>query len=232
MSSAPVLWSFIAHAGIVVKSVMLLLTTISIISWTLIIQKFFFLRQTKATAEKFEKTLWSELNINTLEKFNTKRKISCGLAQIFHAGLIEFNHLFNRNAEKGQALEGSTRAMNVAQAKELEQLEHNLSFLATVGSISPYIGLFGTVWGIMTAFTALGNAQQLTISMVAPGIAEALIATAIGLFTAIPAVIAYNRYTYQVDQILQRYESFQERLINLFHRKIHAHHTQVYERSL
>lgn len=232
MSSSPALWSFIAHAGIVVKTVMLLLTATSIISWTLIIQKFFFLRHAKATAEKFEKTLWSELNVNTLEKYNSKRKITSGLARIFQAGLIEFNHLFHRSTEKSQVLEGAERAMKVAQAKEIEPLEQNLPFLATVGSTSPYVGLFGTVWGIMTAFTALGGAQQLTIAMVAPGIAEALIATAIGLFTAIPAVIAYNRFNYEVDRILQRYETFQERFINLLHRKLHAHHSPSYEKSL
>lgn len=225
MSSSPALWSFIAHAGIVVKTVMLILTATSIISWTIILQKFFFLRKARATAEKFEKTLWSEIHVNTLEKFNTKRKMNCGLVRIFHAGLNEFNHLFPRSASKANVLEGSERAMKVAQAKEIEQLEQNLPFLATVGSTSPYVGLFGTVWGIMTAFTALGGAQQVTIAMVAPGIAEALIATAIGLFTAIPAVIAYNRYSNEVDRIIHRYETFQERFTNLLHRKVHTHHT-------
>ncbi len=223
MSSSPALWSFIANAGIVVKAVMLILTATSIIAWTMILQKFFFLRQTQKLSEKFEKVLWSEINMHTLDKFNIKRKASCGLIRIFHAGLNEFNYLIHQSPSKSTVLEGSDRAMRVAQAKEIEQLEQNLSFLATVGSTSPYIGLFGTVWGIMTAFTALGGAQQVTIAMVAPGIAEALIATAIGLFTAIPAVIAYNRFTHEVERIIHRYETFQERFKNLLHRKIHTH---------
>jgi biopolymer transport protein TolQ len=226
MSSSPALWSFIAHAGIVVKAVMLLLVATSIASWTVIFQKFFFLKQIKLASEKFERIVWAELNVNNIEKYNLKKKINCGLVRIFYAGLNEFNHLFTRGTSKTNILEGSERAMRVIQAKEIEQLEQNLPFLATVGSTSPYVGLFGTVWGIMTAFTALGSAQQVTIGMVAPGIAEALIATAIGLFTAIPAVIAYNRYNHEVDQINHRYNTFQERFINLLHRKIYTHHEQ------
>jgi biopolymer transport protein TolQ len=222
--SSPALWTFIAHASPMVKAVMLILVCISIASWTFIFQKFFLLKQAKNQAKKFEKQFWAE--IDQFDKFNPKRKALCGMSRIFKSGMLEFSHLFYQGISKAQALEGAERAMRATQADELEILEKNLPFLATVGSTSPYIGLFGTVWGIMMAFTALGNAQQVTIAMVAPGIAEALIATAIGLFTAIPAVIAYNRYTHEVSSLIHQYETFQEKFSNLLHRKIY---TKIHE---
>lgn len=221
MASDPSLWSFVANASLVVKMVMLLLSAASIWSWTIIFQRWFFLKEANLAVKKFEEQFWSG---NELHKFyqdlNTRSDNLHGLELIFYAGFSEYTRLSKQPAAKPDAIiKGAERAMRVVLAREIACLELHLSFLATVGSTSPYVGLFGTVWGIMTSFRALGGVQQATISMVAPGISEALIATAMGLFAAIPAVIAYNRYANEVEQLVNIYEIFKEEFSSILHRQ-------------
>ncbi len=213
-------WAFIANADIIVKFVIIILLCASIASWTMIIQRALILRKTKRAARSFEKRFWSgeELDEEDIEAYEQEG----GLGKIFHAGFTEFTKLRKKdNMEAAAIMKNTERAMSIEQERELGALENNISFLATVGSTAPYVGLFGTVWGIMTAFRALGSVQQASISMVAPGISEALIATAIGLFAAIPAVIAYNRFTSNIENIAHTFELFQEKLTNVFHRQVH-----------
>ncbi|MBT8506610.1 protein TolQ [Coxiella-like endosymbiont of Rhipicephalus sanguineus] len=217
----PTLWSFISNDSFVVKLVISLLFLASIASWAIIFQRLLLLLQTRKEIKKFEHLFWSGSNLTTLyhQLAEKKNKLS-STASIFFAGLNEFSRLRQESHPNPEAvLEGTQRAMRIAQRREVDFLERNLNFLATVGSTSPYVGLFGTVWGIMTSFRALGAVQQITISMVAPGISEALIATAAGLFAAIPAVIAYNRFTNELEQITQAYDNFQEEFLILLHRK-------------
>ncbi|MGB6977536.1 MAG: protein TolQ [Gammaproteobacteria bacterium] len=223
MTTDTTLWSYVANAGTVVKIVMLLLILASIISWTFILQRGLFLRAANTNSRRFEDQFWSggDLNKLYLELVQRKDQLS-GLASIFYAGFKEFTRLSQQtNITPEALLKGSQRAMRVAQAREVDQLERHLPFLATVGSTSPYVGLFGTVWGIMTAFHALGAVQQATIAMVAPGISEALIATAMGLFAAIPAVIAYNRYSAGAERLANHYETFQEEFAGILQREGH-----------
>lgn len=209
----PSLWSFISHASPVVKFVMLILMLASVSSWTVIIQRILYFKQLRHAAKQFEDYFWSGKNLHALYQESANDEHRFGLSQIFYVGYSEFQRLLGRHHNH---LDSTQRAMRVATARETEQLEKHLGFLATVGSTSPYIGLFGTVWGIMSAFRALGVSGQSTIAMVAPGIAEALIATAIGLFAAIPAVIAYNRLSNSAEQIATQYENFQEELTTIF----------------
>ena len=220
----PTLWSFISHASFFVKLIISLLFLASIASWTIIFQRVFLLRQTRKEIKKFEQLFWSSTNLTTLyhQLAEKKNKLS-STASIFFAGFNEFSHLQQESHSNPEAiLEGTQRAMLIAQRREVNFLERNLNFLATVSSTSPYVGLFGTVWGIMTSFRALGGIQQVTISMLAPGISEALIATAVGLFAAIPAVIAYNRFTNELEYITQTYDTFQEEFLTLLHRKSYS----------
>lgn len=221
MTTEPSLWSFISNATPVVKFVILILVMASVASWTIIIQRTLYFKQMRTAAKNFEKNFWSCGNLRELfQTLGKKSKELFGLAHIFHSGFSEFQRLHKNTHIKPQAtMDGAQRAMRIASSQEIDELELHLSFLATVGSISPYVGLFGTVWGIMSAFRALGTAGQATIAMVAPGIAEALIATAIGLFAAIPAVIAYNRFTNQLERINNQYEIFQEEVTAIFHRE-------------
>ena len=219
------LLTYFLQAGLVVKCVMVLLVGASIFSWAYILQRGFYLTDLNKAITKFETTFWSGEDLAKLYAEGTKRKGAIeGMEAIFHAGFKEFLR-FRR--QSGIALdtiiENTKRAMRVAQMREQDKLEQRLSFLAIVGSTSPYVGLFGTVWGIMQAFRALANVQQETIAMVAPGIAEALIATALGLFAAIPAVIAYNRFITSVNRLLNRYDAFQEELTNIFIRQSQTH---------
>lgn len=219
--SEPSLWSFIVNAGPIVKIVILLLFTASIWSWTIIFQRFFFLKEANLAIKKFEEQFWSgnELN-NFYQKLNTNSNNLHGLELIFHAGFNEYTRLSKQPMAKPTTIiDGAQRAMRVALAREVARLEQHLSFLATVGSTSPYVGLFGTVWGIMTSFRALGSVQQATIAMVAPGISEALIATAFGLFAAIPAVIFYNKYSSEVERIVNVYDTFKEEFSSILHRQ-------------
>lgn len=209
--SEPSLWSFISNASPVVKFVMLILLLASITSWTIILQRVMYFKQLRKAARLFEDYFWSGTNLSKLYDESSNQSNAFGLERIFLAGFKDFQR--NR-ASTG--LDSTQRAMRVATTQETTRLEKHLGFLATVGSTSPYVGLFGTVWGIMSAFRALGVANQATIAMVAPGIAEALIATAIGLFAAIPAVIAYNRLSNSADHIATTYETFQEELTTLF----------------
>lgn len=223
MTAAPSIWNFIFHASFIVKLVMLLLFLASIASWTLIIQRYLLFRQALREARAFENIFWSGTDLAQLGQKIQHRKNVTGLAGIFHAGYQEYIRLTQQPEITSTAImEGVQRAMRIAQAREIELLEKHLAFLATVGSTSPYVGLFGTVWGIMSSFRMLGNAQQATLAAVATGISEALIATAMGLFAAIPAVIAYNRYSQQLDRLTQHYEIFQEEFSNILHRQIYA----------
>ena len=221
MTGEPSLWSFIINAGFVVKVVIMILLLASIASWAIIIQRALLLKRTRRAAKRFEQRFWSGIELTTLfEQVAAHPEKLAGLDTIFHAGFTEYMRLKQQPGTTPQALmEATQRAMRVAQARETENLERNLAFLATVGSTSPYVGLFGTVWGIMTSFRALGTVQQATIAMVAPGISEALIATAIGLFAAIPAVIAYNRFANDLERITQNYETFQKEFSTILHRE-------------
>ena len=213
---------YFTDAGPVVKFVMLLLLTTSIISWVFIFQRGYFLRFVKSKLKSFEDTFWQTQDLTKLysDLTNKPHKKSAGLEKIFDAGFKEYLTLDNKgDVDLKDQLHGVERAMRIASSKEIEKLEKHLPFLASVGSTTPYIGLFGTVWGIMSAFQALSTVQQASIAMVAPGISEALVATAMGLFAAIPAVLAYNRYASQVEQIINHYEVFQDEFANLLLRQ-------------
>lgn len=220
MTNDATIWSFIANAGPVVKAVMLLLVSASIISWGIIFQRSFLLKKARTSMTAFEGQFWSGADLNQLYNGLDRRKQELtGLESIFFAGFNEFLRLRQRGIHFETLIEGVQRAMRVAHAREHDKLENQLAFLATVGSTSPYVGLFGTVWGIMTSFQALGHVTQATISMVAPGISEALIATAMGLFAAIPAVIAYNRYANIVERLSNQYHTFLEEFTSILHRQ-------------
>lgn len=223
MSTDPSFLHLIINASLVVQLVMLSLLIASLVSWTMIFNKRVMLNKAKRAANQFEEQFWSLEDLSPLyNRISKQRKEAAGMERIFEAGFSEFARLRKQESiDPNAVLEGSQRAMRVALSREIEILETNLSFLATVGSTSPYVGLFGTVWGIMNSFRALGNVQQATISMVAPGISEALIATAMGLFAAIPAVIAYNRYSNDVERLINRYETFSEEFSSILQR--HAH---------
>lgn len=201
------------HAGLVVKSVMLILLSASIISWTLILQRAWFFTKKKQECDEFTHRFWDSNDLSKLyADVDANEQDKEGLAAIFHSGFKEYI----RSRKQGQvSIEPIQRVMQISHTKEAMELGEHLPLFASIGSITPYIGLFGTVWGIMTSLQALGQAQQATISMVAPGISEALVATALGLFTAIPAVIAYNRYSTRANTLLERYDLFQEELVSL-----------------
>ncbi len=207
------IFNYFFQAGLVVKLVMLLLLLASLFSWTLIFQRAWHFRQIQTHYERFSRRFWGSSDLSILfADVDSNVESRLGLAHIFHAGFREFLRVRNIPTLEFEPI---IRVMQIAIAKEAEQLQHHLAWFASIGSISPYIGLFGTVWGIMASLQALGHAQQATISMVAPGISEALVATALGLFTAIPAVIAYNRYSTRANVLLSRYDLFQEELLAL-----------------
>jgi biopolymer transport protein TolQ len=212
MTTAPSLWSFVAHADTVVKTVLIILVMASVFSWTIIWQRSRALKQAKQMMRDFEDTFWSGIDLTDYyRRLQTEGRKSAGLSQVFQAAFKEF--LGRRGSP------GITRAMRATQARYLENLTGRSDWLATIGSISPYVGLFGTVWGIMSAFRSLGLVQQATISMVAPGIAEALIATAIGLLAAIPAVVAHNRFSSQLEGIETGFENFGDELLNILQQR-------------
>lgn len=221
MSADLSLISLFLQASLLVQAVMVLLLVISIISWGQIIAKWRFLKATREEVDAFEDRFWSGIDLVELYKQLTKQPgEASGVAALFEAGFGEFIRLRKQGVQDPMAVvEGTQRSMRGALNREVDELETNLSFLATVGSTSPYIGLFGTVWGIMNSFRALGSVQQATLAMVAPGIAEALIATAMGLFAAIPAVIAYNRFASDVERLVSRYETFLEEFSTLLQRQ-------------
>ena len=220
MSTDLSLITLISEASVLVQLVMLTLLLISLYSWTLIFKKRSEITQAKRDADAFEDKFWSGNELNRLyEDISSRPHSSRGMEGIFEVGFKEFVRLQKSSDDSSFVLEGSQRVMRVALAREIDQLETALPFLATAGSTSPYIGLFGTVWGIMNSFTALGNVQNATLAMVAPGIAEALIATAMGLFAAIPAVIAYNRYANSVERLINRYDTFLEEFSSILQRQ-------------
>lgn len=209
------------QASLLVQAVMLLLVGMSIFSWALIFQRRRVLNFANQQALKFEERFWSGVDLARLYKeVQAKGSKLDGIEHLFHAGFREFARLRgSRGADQQAIISGTQRAMRVAHSREMDRLEKNLSVLATIGSISPYIGLFGTVWGIMNAFIALGEVQQATLQMVAPGIAEALVATAMGLFAAIPAVMAYNRFSYRVELLDNSYVNFAEEFTSILQRQ-------------
>lgn len=215
------LLSLVTEASLLVQLVMLSLLVASVISWTMIFSKHYRLKSALKAANNFEDDFWSGGDMTNLyQQWAGRRKNAEGMAAIFVAGYREFTRLSKKGAvDRADMLDAVHRAMRVALSREIEDLETNLSFLATVGSTSPYVGLFGTVWGIMNSFRSLGVAQQATIASVAPGIAEALVATAMGLFAAIPAVIAYNRFSNHVERLVSRYETFTEEFVSIVNRQ-------------
>jgi biopolymer transport protein TolQ len=215
-------WYLIANAGILVQLVMLLLVLASVVSWALIFQRIQVFRKAKQAQLAFEERFWSGMDLGQLYKeVNADPTPFSGMESVFRAGFKEFSRLRQQSRDADAVMEGTQRAMRVAFSREQERLETHLPFLATVGSTSPYVGLFGTVWGIMNSFRGLAQVQQATLATVAPGISEALIATAMGLFAAIPAVIAYNRFSAMSDALLKNYETFAEEFSSILHRRVH-----------
>ena len=210
----------VLEASVIVQIVLAILASASVVSWAIILKKRRALVATRAAADSFETIFWSGGDLGALYRTIELRKDkTTGMESIFEFGFREFSRLRKQpSIESGQLMEGARRAMKVAQLREIDRLESNLEMLATIGSISPYVGLFGTVWGIMHAFRGLANVQQATLQMVAPGIAEALIATAIGLVAAIPAVVAFNRFSDQVNRLELRFDTFMEEFSTILQR--------------
>jgi biopolymer transport protein TolQ len=217
-------FELVLHASLPVQLVMILLLLASFASWVIVFRKKAMVDRATREANEFEERFWSGTDLAALFKdLGARGAQLAGLESVFEAGFREFARLRNRKQMDARIMvEGAQRAMRVTAAREIDRLEQSLEFLATVGSISPYVGLFGTVWGIMIAFQGLQSAKEATIAQVAPGISEALIATAMGLFAAIPAVIAYNRYSSKVDRLGGRYETFQEEFSQILQRQAHT----------
>ncbi|MEH6823272.1 MAG: protein TolQ [Motiliproteus sp.] len=218
------MWSLVVNASLVVQLVMLALLLVSVVSWVMIFQRRSYLAKSRRTLRQFEEKFWSGIDLSTLFRdVNSNPNPDSALENIFRAGIKEFTRLRQQtDADPDAVMDGVQRAMRVALSREEEKLDTHLSFLATVGSTSPYVGLFGTVWGIMNSFRGLANMHQATLASVAPGISEALIATAMGLFAAIPAVIAYNRYASQVEIMMNSYATFAEEFSSILHRRVHG----------
>jgi biopolymer transport protein TolQ len=215
--------TLVLHASFVVQFVMVGLLIGSLASWTVIFGKLFGLRKVRSANDEFEREFWAGRNLNDLYNDATQKSAGSPMERIFASGMREFFKLREKRVnDTGALLDGARRAMRASFQRELDAIESNLSFLASVGSVSPYVGLFGTVWGIMHAFIGLSNLQQVTLATVAPGIAEALVTTAIGLFAAIPAVIAYNRFARDIDRIAIQLESFIEEFSNILQRNAGA----------
>ncbi len=214
--------SLITNASVPVKGVMALLAAVSFMSWYWIFRKWFAIRDAHRRTDQFERDFWSGGDLNSLYQSAVNGRHNTGaLERIFEAGYREFTKLRGQKGlDPASIVDGSRRAMRATYQREIDDLEAHLAFLASVGSVSPYVGLFGTVWGIMNAFRGLANVSQATLAHVAPGIAEALVATAIGLFAAIPAVVAYNRFAHDVDRVAVRFESFMEEFSNILQRQL------------
>jgi len=217
------LLTLMLHASLPVQLVMLILLLASVFSWALIYAKRGYIQQARAEAQTFEGRFWSGINLSDLfTQLSTRQERRLGMEAIFENGFREFARARKAELDNSEVVRSAHRAMKVSMSREIESLEHNLPFLATVGSVSPYVGLFGTVWGIMESFRALAGVQQANLAMVAPGISEALIATAMGLLAAIPAVVAYNRFTSDVDAMIVRYENFLEEFTGVLQRQAHS----------
>ncbi len=214
------IFTLISEASLLVQLVMLLLLVLSILSWAIVFQKLKLLKAVTKSTNRFENQFWSGGDVSALYKsLQSKAQENTGIESIFVEGYSEYARLNKHNSDHGVSIAGTQRAMRVALARELDRLDAHNDFLATVGSVSPYIGLFGTVWGIMNAFRGLASTENATLAMVAPGISEALIATAMGLFAAIPSVVAYNRFSHDVDKIMTRLENFADEFINILQRQ-------------
>ena len=214
------IWTLVLNASFVVKVVLVLLLAVSFMSWMFIFQKWFSIRRAGRQTEDFEREFWGGQDLNALYQGAVNHRHTIGsLERVFEAGYREFAKLRQSGTDASDMVDGARRAMRATFQREMDFLERHLAFLASTGSVSPYVGLFGTVWGIMHAFRSLANVQQATLAQVAPGIAEALVATAIGLFAAIPAVVAYNRYSHDVERLGNRFESFMEEFSNILHRQ-------------
>lgn len=220
------IFHLIANASLLVQLVMLLLFLASGISWVMIVQRGFYQQRAKKAFDAFERQFWSGVDLTQLYRQGNgkaSRNATDGVENIFRAGFKEFSRLRQQSGTEADAImEGTQRAMRVALSREQEKLEANLPFLASVASVSPYIGLFGTVWGIMNSFRGLANTHQATLATVAPGISEALVATAMGLFAAIPAVLAYNRFSARSETLGNKYETFSDEFSSILHRQVHA----------
>ncbi|MCA3242861.1 MAG: protein TolQ [Rubrivivax sp.] len=210
--------ALVLQASLVVQLVMAGLLITSLASWTVIFSKLFGLKRVRNANEEFEREFWSGRSLTELNTAVGQKTDSAPMERIFASGMREFLKLREKRLDSGAQLDGARRAMRASFQRELDVVESNLSFLASVASVSPYVGLFGTVWGIMHAFVGLSNLQQVTLASVAPGIAEALVATAIGLFAAIPAVVAYNRFARDIDRIAIQMETFIEEFSNILQR--------------
>lgn len=211
------------NASLVVKAVILILIAASILSWMIIFERWLYLNRSKEEHIIFEENFWSDLGLESLlEKSQQEGHQAIGAECIFQAGYLDFKRLTSQNLDPEIVMESVQRNMRVTLAREQVLLEKNLPYLATIASVSPYIGLFGTVWGIMNSFRGLAGASQATLSAVAPGISEALVATAIGLFAAIPALIAYNKFISESDTLLSNFEGFMEEFSAVLHREIHS----------
>lgn len=217
------IFELIANASLLVQAVMALLVLMSVVSWMMIFQRWFFLRRALNDIDDFEDHFWSGIDLRSFYNELDGEDNLNGVENLFVAGFREFTRMSDQSGADADAImQGVQRANRVALTREEARLETHLPFLATVGSTSPYVGLFGTVWGIMNSFRSLANMSQATLASVAPGISEALVATAMGLFAAIPAVIAYNRFSARVDGIMKRYEAFTEELTSILHRAAHS----------
>ena len=220
------IWGLVANASLLVQLVMGLLFLASIVSWAMIVQRGIYQSRAKSALDSFEREFWSGVDLNQLFRQSNARSASGkidGVESIFRAGFKEYTRLRQQGgADPDAVMEGTQRVMRVALAREEEKLDQSLPFLASVASVSPYIGLFGTVWGIMNSFRGLATVHQATLATVAPGISEALVATAMGLFAAIPAVLAYNRYSARAETLSNSYETFAEEFSAILHRQVHA----------
>ena len=223
MTESLSIWTLMSEATLLVQGVMLILVLASLVSWVMIVQRFQLITAARRELDAFEEDFWSGTDLREIYREVPEREdgaVAPGAEQIFVAGFREFSRLGGASADPEDVLQGVQRAMRVALSREEERLAQNLPFLATVGSTSPYVGLFGTVWGIMNSFRQLATVNQASLATVAPGISEALIATAIGLFAAIPAVIAYNRYSAQVEVLMNRFETFSDEFAAILNRSI------------
>ena len=226
----PSVWAYFWSASPIVKLVMLLLIAASIASWTAIFERIVYLKNAKLMLNTFEDNFWSSQDLSQLYQSLQQKNVS-GLEAVFCAGFKEFLQLSEQGIQADHVMAGAKRAMRVAQIREMEKLESYLPLLATIGSVSPYVGLFGTVWGIMSAFSSLSQVSQATIAMVAPGISEALVATALGLFAAIPAVIAYNRFVQLAERLMNRHDAFEDEFASLLYRHAQKQQSDVRECS-
>ncbi len=216
------IWHLVSQASLFVQLIMMVLLLASVVSWYQIANRVMYFNQAENEMRRFESRFWSGTDLHTLYKEGEEKHAVFGMESVFRAGYKEFTRLAKKRLDSDAMMEACQRSMRVALSREEEAMEHGLPFLATVGSTSPYVGLLGTVWGIMGSFHGLGQVQQATLATVAPGISEALVATAMGLIAAIPAVVCYNRFSSKVDSLAGKYDTFSEEFSSILHRQIHS----------